>query len=144
MSPMSHWASLHCYTSKNLSSFLTLEPHNRATSTNMSYSPQNNCHLSVLRWQSTFEQVCSVDIIETQFMWKCCVLCVQVCTVGMWLVLGLRLFLVKRVLFFCADVRSRFHPAFKAVPKGRKMNQQCFATSFQRSHWEWAPLCTLG
>lgn len=36
--------------------------------------------------------------------------------------------------FFSADVRSRFHPAFKAVLKGRKMNRQCFATSIQRSH----------
>lgn len=35
---------------------------------------------------------------------------------------------------FGADVHSRFHPAFKAVPRRRKMNRHCFATSFQKSH----------
>lgn len=38
-------------------------------------------------------------VIYTHFVWKFYVLCAQVCTVGTWVVLGLRLFLVRRMLF---------------------------------------------
>lgn len=42
--------------------------------------------------------------------------------------------LLEKDAFSLADVLSGFHSAFKAVSRGRKMNQHCVATSFQRSH----------
>lgn len=124
-----------------LSLSLTLGTHNTATSTNTSCSPEHDCNLSVLLWQSILVQVCTVDIIYTHFFVKVlCIMCAGVHSGyknSAW-----RLSLLgEKDAFFDADVLSKFHPAFKAVLRGRKMNRQCFATSFQRSHWEWASVC---
>lgn len=119
-----------------LSLSLTLEFHNRATYMNTLLTRVTSSAQAFL-WQSTLVQVYSVNAICINFVWTWCVLCMQVCPVGRWVVLGLCLFLVRWMLFFGADVHSGFLPAFKAVPRGQKMNWHCFTTSFHKSHWEW-------
>lgn len=51
----------------------------------------------------------------------------------------------KDAFFFSADVHSRFHPAFKAMPKGRKMNWHALLFLFKSPiENERVPLCALG